>query len=101
MGQDISGTTFFRAEIYRGRLLIRADRSLGAKQEGLTIVNFLNKLTVSGKEAVRIPFYILFVILKLYSYSSFKLKGYFLYFTPIVHYMQKLRIYFRLVLIIY
>jgi hypothetical protein len=29
-------TTFFRAEIYRGRLffLFRADRSLGAKQEG-------------------------------------------------------------------
>ena len=29
---------FFRAEIYRGRLF------LGAKQEGLTIVHFLNKL---------------------------------------------------------
>ena len=28
---------------------------LGAKQEGLAIVNFLNKLIVSCKEAVRIP----------------------------------------------
>ena len=32
LGRDISGATFFRA-----------DRSLGAKQEGLTIVHFLNK----------------------------------------------------------
>ena len=31
---------FFRTEIYRGRLFFRADRSLGAKQEGLTIVHF-------------------------------------------------------------
>ena len=38
-------TTFFRA-----------DRSLGAKQEGLTIVHFLNKLIVSCKEAERFPF---------------------------------------------
>jgi len=37
LGRDISGTTFF----------FRADRSLGAKQEGLTIVHFLNKLIVS------------------------------------------------------
>jgi preprotein translocase subunit SecY len=35
------------------------------------------------------------------SYFLFKLKGYFLYFTPIVHFMPKLRIHFRLVLIIY
>jgi hypothetical protein len=28
---------------------------LGAKEEGLAIVNFLNKLIVSCKEAVRIP----------------------------------------------
>jgi hypothetical protein len=28
---------------------------LGAKQEGLALVNFLNKLIVSCKEAVRIP----------------------------------------------
>jgi hypothetical protein len=28
---------------------------LGAKKEGLAIVNFLNKLIVSCKEAVRIP----------------------------------------------
>jgi hypothetical protein len=34
-----------------------ADRSLGAKQEGLTIVHFLNKWIVSCKEAVRFPFY--------------------------------------------
>jgi hypothetical protein len=34
----------------------RADRSLGAKQEGLTIVHFLNKLIVSCTEAVRFPF---------------------------------------------
>ena len=32
------------------------DFFLGAKQEGLTIVHFLNKLTVSCKEAVRFPF---------------------------------------------
>jgi hypothetical protein len=59
VGRGISGT-FFRAEIYRGRLFcraeiykrrlfFRADRSLGAKQEGLTIVHFLNKLIVSCK----------------------------------------------------
>ena len=47
---------FFRAEIYRRRLFFRADPSLGAKQEGLTIVHFLNKLIVSRKEAVRFPF---------------------------------------------
>ena len=35
------------------------------------------------------------------SYFLFKLKGYFLYFTPIVHSMLKLTIHFRLVLIIY
>jgi hypothetical protein len=34
----------------------RAVRSLGAKQEGLTIVHFLNNLIVSCKEAVRFPF---------------------------------------------
>ena len=39
MGPDISGTTFFRV-----------DRSLGAKQEVLMIVHFLNKLIVSCKE---------------------------------------------------
>jgi hypothetical protein len=50
------GRLFFMAEIYRGRLFFRADRSLGAKQEGLTIVHFLNKLIVSCKEAVRFPF---------------------------------------------
>ena len=43
-------------EIYRGRLFFRADRSLGAKQEGLKIVHFLNKLIVSCKEAVWFPF---------------------------------------------
>jgi hypothetical protein len=45
---------------------------LGAKQEleeGLAIVNFLNKLIVSCKEAVRIP--IFFVIFKLDSYFLF------------------------------
>ena len=48
---------FFRAEIYRGRLFCpRADRSLGAKQEGLAIVHFLSKLIVSCKEAVRFLF---------------------------------------------
>jgi len=40
------------------------------------------------------------VIFKLDSYFLFKLKGYFLYFTPIVHSMPKLIIHFRLVLII-
>jgi hypothetical protein len=35
---------------------------LGAKQEGLAIVIFLNKLIVSCKEAVRIPiFFLLFL----------------------------------------
>jgi hypothetical protein len=29
---------------------------LGAKQEGLAIVNFFNKLMVSCKEAVQVPF---------------------------------------------
>jgi hypothetical protein len=43
---------FFGRDIYRGRFFFRADRSLGAKQEGLTIVHFLNKLIVSCKEAV-------------------------------------------------
>ena len=39
------GRLFCRAELYRGRrLFFRADRFLGAKQEGLTIVHFLNKL---------------------------------------------------------
>jgi hypothetical protein len=47
---------FFRVGIYRGRLFFKADRSLGAKQEGLTIVHFLNKIIVSCKEAVRFPF---------------------------------------------
>jgi hypothetical protein len=47
----------FWAEIYRCLLFFRAHRSLVAKQEGLTIVHFLNKLIVSCKEAVRFPFY--------------------------------------------
>jgi hypothetical protein len=56
----------------------RADRSLGAKQEGLTIVHFLNKLIVSCKEAVWFSFYFFFlVIVNLDSYFLFKLKGYF------------------------
>ena len=59
MGRDISGTTFFRVEICRGRHFFRADRSLGAKQEGLTIVNFSNKLIVSCTEVVRFPFHFL------------------------------------------
>jgi hypothetical protein len=51
----------FWAEVYRGRLFIRAEiyrgrHFLGAKQEGLTIVHFLNKLIVSCKEVVRVPF---------------------------------------------
>jgi hypothetical protein len=50
------GRLFIRAEIYRGRLFFRADHSLGAKQEDLAIVRFLNKLIVSYKEAVRFPF---------------------------------------------
>jgi hypothetical protein len=54
----------FWAEIYRESLFLgpryigddsffRADRSLGAKQEGLTVVHSLNKLIVSCKEAVK------------------------------------------------
>jgi hypothetical protein len=38
---------------WQGQLFFRADSSLGAKQEGLKIVHFLNKLIVSCKEAVR------------------------------------------------
>jgi hypothetical protein len=56
---------------------------LGAKQEGLTIVHFLNKLIISCKEAVRFLSNFLGVIFKLNSYFLFKLKSYFhLYFTP-------------------
>jgi hypothetical protein len=43
---------------------------LGVKQEGLAIVNFLNKLIVSCKEAVRIPIF-WGVIFKLDSYFLF------------------------------
>ena len=43
----------------------------------------------------------LFAIFKLDGYFLFKLKCYFLYFTLYVHSMPKLRIHFRLVLIIY
>ena len=57
MGRDISGTTFSRAELFRG------DFVLGAKQEGLTIVHFLNKLIVSCKEAVVYGFLSIFVCL--------------------------------------
>jgi hypothetical protein len=46
---------------------------LGAKQEGPAIVNFLNKLIVSCKEAVRIP--IFWVIFKLDSYFLFCEEG--------------------------
>jgi hypothetical protein len=53
-------------------------------QEDLTIVHFLNKLIVSCKEAVRFLSNFVCVIFKLDSYFLFKLKGYFLYFTPIV-----------------
>jgi hypothetical protein len=49
---------------------------LGAKQEGLAIVNFLNKLIVSCKEAVRIPIF-WGVIFKLDSSFLFELIGYF------------------------
>jgi len=42
------------------------------------------------------------IYLKMDIYFVFKLKGYFhLYFTPYFHSMPKLRIHFRLVLIIY
>jgi hypothetical protein len=34
---------------------------LGVKEEGLAIVNFLNKLIVSCKEAVRIPIFLFFL----------------------------------------
>ena len=34
--------------------------ALGEKQEGLTIVRFLNKLIVSCKEAVGFPFYLFY-----------------------------------------
>jgi hypothetical protein len=39
-----------------GPRYIGDDFFLGAKQEGLTIVHFLNKLIVSCKEAVQLPF---------------------------------------------
>jgi hypothetical protein len=41
---------FVESPIYGGQLF------LGAKQEDLTIVHFLNKLIASCKEAVRVPF---------------------------------------------
>ena len=62
MGPRYIGDDFFVAEKYRGRLFFRADRSLGTKGEGLTIVHFLNKLIVSCKEAVRFPFYFLLLL---------------------------------------
>jgi hypothetical protein len=43
---------------------------LGAKEEGLAILIFSNKLIVSCKEAVRIPIFY-FVIFKLDSYFLF------------------------------
>jgi hypothetical protein len=91
---DQYGRLFFRSDIYRGRLF------LGAKQKGLTIVHFINKLIVACKEAVRVPFQKILVISKLDSYFLFKLIGYFRWFTPIVHSMLRLRIHFRLVYII-
>jgi hypothetical protein len=48
----------------------RVMTALGAKQEGLTIFHFLNKLIVSCTEAVRFPFYF-FLIFKLDSYFLF------------------------------
>ena len=36
--------------------ILRLSYIIGAKQEGLTIVHFLNRLIVSCKEAVRFPF---------------------------------------------
>jgi hypothetical protein len=74
LGRYISGTTFFRTEIYRGRLF------LGAKQEDLTIVHFLNKLIVSCKEAVRVPFYLgggVFLNWIVIVYSNYPVIGYF------------------------
>ena len=56
LGRDLWGTTFFQGRHISGTTFFKADRSLGAKQEGLTIVHFLNKLIVSCKEAVRFPF---------------------------------------------
>jgi hypothetical protein len=47
LGRDISGTTFF----------FRTDRSLGAKQEGLTIVHFLNKLIVRCNLSINYTLY--------------------------------------------
>jgi hypothetical protein len=44
LGPRYIGEDFFRVEIYWGR------HFLGAKQEGLTIVHFLNKLIVSCKK---------------------------------------------------
>jgi hypothetical protein len=76
----------------RALFYFRADRSLGAKQEGLVIVHFLNKLIVSCKELQKLyGFLSIFfeVIFKQDSYFLFKLKGYFLYFIPIVHSMRK------------
>ena len=61
---------------------------IGAKEEGLAIVNILNKLIVSCKEAVRIPIFLVSL-------------GYFRSFAPIVHSMLKLKNHFRLVLLVY
>jgi hypothetical protein len=101
LGRDISGTTFCRVEIYRGRLFFRADRSLGAKQEGLTIVHFFLNQSFHVKKLYGLLSNFFLLFLNWIVIFLFKLKGYFLYFTPIVHSMPKLRIHFRLVLIIY
>ena len=50
-----------------GPRYIGDDFLLGAKEEGLTIVHFLNKLIVSCKEAVRFPFYFFLFFFIFYS----------------------------------
>ena len=80
-----------------GPRYIGDDFFLGVKQEGLTILKFLNHV----KKLYGFLSIFLGVIFKLDSYFLFKLKGYFLYLTPIVHSMPKLGIHFRLVLSIY
>ena len=50
------GLLFFRARYIGDDFFFRANRSLEVKQEGLTMFHFLNKLIVSCKEVVQVPF---------------------------------------------
>ena len=67
-----------------GTFYFRADRSLGAKQEGLAIVHFLNKLIVSCKDLQKLYGFLsnfFEVIFKQDSYFFIQIKRLF----PVLH----------------